>query len=264
VTAEGGAMMRAIHQTIDGEPKILADSISQRQVNTQSEFYKSRLELLGLTPELTRLRLKAGFVLRSRFGEDCLAETVHSGVRQYVLLGAWLETFAYRQPPWSGSLRIFEVYHPVTPQWKRNWLADANVPVPHDVTFIPVDFEKISVATALSQGGVNVRAAVFFSMHGVSQYLTETAIDQTLRFILSLPSPSEVVFSFVASDAVLDSHDVALASDTARFTAIGEPRFLRFLPDQLEPKLTAIGFVRVSVSPRRRPMNATLKAAATV
>jgi O-methyltransferase involved in polyketide biosynthesis len=82
LTAEGAAVMRAIHQTLDGEPKILEDPISPRLVDTQSEFYKSRLELLERLPELTRLRLKATFVMRSRFAEDCPAEAFHKGVCQ--------------------------------------------------------------------------------------------------------------------------------------------------------------------------------------
>ena len=83
-------------------------------------------------------------------------------------------------------------------------------------------------------------------MLGVSQYLTEAAFDQTLNFVLSAPARSEIVFSFVASDAVLSADDVALGREfTARFAAIGEPWLLRFLPDQLVAKLAAMGFSRV-------------------
>lgn len=91
-----------------------------------------------------------------------------------------------------------------------------------------------------------MRAAAFFSMLGVSQYLTETAFDETLRFVLSMPSRSELVFSFLASDAVLTADDIALVEGfSAQFAAIGEPWLLRFLPDQLARKLTAAGFSRV-------------------
>ena len=115
-TAEGALVMRAIHQTLDGEPKILDDPISVQLVDVESDVYKSRLELLGHLPDPTRLRLKATFVMCSRFVEDCLAESVGESVRQYVLLGAGPETFPYRQPPWANSLRIFEVDHPATQQ----------------------------------------------------------------------------------------------------------------------------------------------------
>src|SRR5215472_13102309 len=117
VTAEGAAVMWTIHQTLDGEPKILDDPISPRLIDTQSDFYKSRIELLERLPELTRMQLKATFVMRSRYAEDCLAEVFQKGVRQYVLLGAGLDTFAYRQPPWARSLQIFEIDRPATQGW---------------------------------------------------------------------------------------------------------------------------------------------------
>jgi len=86
LTAEGAAVMRAIHQTHAHQPKILDDPISPRLVDTQSDFYKARLELLERLPEPTRLRLKATFVMRSRFAEDCLKGAFQEGVRQYVML----------------------------------------------------------------------------------------------------------------------------------------------------------------------------------
>jgi methyltransferase (TIGR00027 family) len=246
VTAEGAAVMRTIHQTLDDKPRILDDPISPRLIDTQTDFYKSRLELLERLPELTRMRLKATFVMRSRYAEDCLAEDFHNGVRQYVLLGAGLDTFAYRQPSWAKSLQIFEVDHPATQRWKRRQLADANIPMPGNVALVPVDFEKISLATALAQAGADLRGTTFFSMLGVTQYLTEIAFDQTLRFVLSMPSGSEFVLSFVASDAVLPPDDVALVKAfAAQFGAIGEPWLLRFLPRQLVTKLSDMGFSRV-------------------
>jgi methyltransferase (TIGR00027 family) len=191
VTAEGAAVMRALHQTLDDEPKILDDPISPRLVDTHSDFYQSRLKLLELLPAPTRLRLKATFVMRSRFAEDRLAEAATNGLCQYVILGAGLDTFASRQPSWANSLRIFEVDHPATQQWKRRRLAEAVVSVPENVCFVPIDFEKTSLVTALSQAGLDLKSPIFFSMLGVSQYLTEAAFDQSLRFVLSTPAQSE-------------------------------------------------------------------------
>src|SRR5262252_5671523 len=133
-TAEGAAVMRAIHQTLDSEPKILDDPICVRLVDSQSDIYKSRLELLALLPAPSRLQLKATFVMRSRFAEDCLAQSIGNGVRQYVLLGAGLDTFAYRQPPWASSLRIFEVDYPATQRWKRRRLSESGISVPSNLT----------------------------------------------------------------------------------------------------------------------------------
>jgi methyltransferase (TIGR00027 family) len=253
LTAEGAAVMRAIHQTHAHQPKILDDPISSRLVDTQSEFYKTRLELLERLPEPTRLRLKATFVMRSRFAEDCLKRAFEEGVDQYVMLGAGLDTFSYRQPLWANGLRIFEFDHPATQRWKRRRLAEAEVIVPSNVRFVAVNFEEEALATAVSRAGVDPGAPAFFSMLGVSQFLTESAFDQTLRVVLSMPSPSEFVFSFVATDAVLPPDDVALViAFSAQFAAIGEPWLLRFAPEELVAKLTEIGFPRVShLTPER-------------
>src|SRR5262249_44341422 len=116
-TALGAAARRAIHQLVDEEPKVFADPLAVRLVEaaapgTMAEYLKG-----PCPPELTSSR--AGFVLRSRFAEDELATAAAEGVRQYVLLGAGLDTFAYRQPPFARDLRIFEVDHPDTQTWKR-------------------------------------------------------------------------------------------------------------------------------------------------
>jgi methyltransferase (TIGR00027 family) len=246
VTAESAAVMRALHQKVDGEPKVLDDPISVRLVDPHSDFYRARVELLERLPALTRLRLKATFVMRSRFTEDCLQGSFSDGLRQYVLLGAGLDTFAYRQPSWANALQIFEVDHPATQRWKRRCLVEAGISVPGNIHFVPIDFEKTTLATALSQAGLDFSSATFFSMLGVSQYLTEAALDETLRLVRSAPARSELVFSFIASDAVLPADDVTLVNAlAARNAAIGEPWLLRFLPEQLVVKLTAMGFSEV-------------------
>jgi methyltransferase (TIGR00027 family) len=246
LTPEGAAVMRALHQQLDGDPKILDDPVAARLVDHSSDFYQSRLELLARLPVPTRQRLKSTFVMRSRFAEDCLAESLGSGVRQYVLLGAGLDTFAFRQPSWADTLRVFEVDHPATQRWKRGLLKQAGLSLPANLSFVPTDFKEVSLATALSQARMDNSGPTFLSMLGVSQYLTDTTLDETLKFVLSLPRHSELVFSFVASDAVLTADDVALAKAFSdQFLAIGEPWLSRFVPDQLVAKLTMMGFSKV-------------------
>jgi methyltransferase (TIGR00027 family) len=167
--------MRVLHQMFDDEPKILEHPIAVRLVDKQSTFFKLNQELLEHLPVATRLRFKSAFVIRSRYAEDCLAESLSNGVRQYVVLGAGLDTFAYRQPSWADSLRIFEVDHPATQRWKRRRLAEAGISVPRNVTLVPVDFEKISLAAGLTQAGLDFATPTFFSLLGVSQYLGEEA-----------------------------------------------------------------------------------------
>jgi methyltransferase (TIGR00027 family) len=105
--------------------------------------------------------------MRSRYPEDCLAESFRNGVRQYVVLGAGLDTFAYRQPFWADSLRIFEVDLPATQRWKCRLLKEASISLSNNVGLVPVDFERVPLTTALSQAGLDFGAATFFSLQDV-------------------------------------------------------------------------------------------------
>jgi methyltransferase (TIGR00027 family) len=246
VTALGAAIMRALHQTRDHDPKVLDDRIVPQLVDPESEFYRMRVEFLKRLPLPTRLRFESTFVMRSRYAEDCLADAFDQDVRQYVILGAGLDTFAYRQPPWADSLRILEVDHPATQQWKRRCMAAASISIPLNVTLVPIDFARTSLAEGLSSAGLDFAAPAFFSMLGVSQYLSPEALELTLKYVLSMPSGTEIVFSFVASDAVLPADDVAFVNAIiTQSAAVGEPWLSRFHPDELIAKLTEMGFSHV-------------------
>lgn len=240
-TAEGAAIVRALHQTLDAEPRILDDPIAARLVGHEIERHKRMARLFPFGA-----RLRANFVMRSRYAEDCLAESVGNGVRQYVLLGAGLDTFAYRQPAWAGSLRMFEVDHPATQQWKRAKLAAAGIVVPSNVTLVPVDFERISLREGLAAAGLDFRIPTFFSSLGVTQYLSEETLDLSLNLVLSLPASSEIVFSFVlTASAVSLGERLAAVAFASIAAARGEPWLSRFVPEQLAGKLAAMGFSRV-------------------
>ena len=142
VTAEGVAIQRALHQTLDAAPKILEDPIAPLLVDLASETNKAYIARVESMTSSVRSPFRAVFVMRSRYTEDCLAESLVRGVRQYVILGAGLDTFAYRQPPWANSIRIYEVDHPASQEWKRERLEAAKVRVPENLIFAPIDFEN--------------------------------------------------------------------------------------------------------------------------
>jgi methyltransferase (TIGR00027 family) len=246
LTAEGALIMRALHQMLDDDPKILDDPIAPRLIDREGELYKSRLELLERLPLPLRMGFRAGFVMRSRYTEDCLLESFRNSVQQYVLLGAGFDTFAYRQPPWASLLQIFEVDHPATQRWKLERLAALGISVPANVHIVPVDFEKISLTAGLAVAGIKFTDPIFFSALGVTQYLSEEALDLTLKFILSMPRSSEIAFSFVLADHALPADEADLATAfTTRFASMGEPWLTRFVPTQLVAKLTMMGFSKV-------------------
>src|SRR5262249_45863392 len=127
---------------------------------------------------------RAGFALRARYAEDCLAEGVQNGVRQYVILGAGLDTFAYRQPSWARSLRIYEIDHPITQQWKRDRLKAADITVPRNVRFVPIDFERSLLADALGSTDFAFGVRTLCSWNELQR-----GIQSVERQILSNPHP---------------------------------------------------------------------------
>lgn len=244
-TAEGCAVARAIHQRTAANP-VLNDPVSPLLVDPEGPAYKLWSEFLTRLPTANRLRL-THYLLRSRYAEDCLAEAAGRGVRQFVILGAGLDTFAYRQPAWSRDFRIFEVDHPATQEWKRERLNDARITIPDNTILVPVDFEKITSKLALRNAGFDQSVPAFFSMLGVSQFLTEEALNETLTMVREMGSSSEIVFSFVPPDDTLPEDEAVLTKQFAqRFAAIGEPWLTRPLPNELQKTLRDMGFGTVS------------------
>ncbi|HEU0054704.1 MAG TPA: class I SAM-dependent methyltransferase, partial [Longimicrobium sp.] len=216
-TAHGVAVLRAAHLVIDGEPPVLNDTVAARLFGGDVEAkIRARADEMQ-TPESRGLR--SAVVLRSRFAEDTLRDAVEDGVEQYVLLGAGVDTFAYRQPSWARGLTIIEVDHPASQAGKRAALAGAGIEIPPNVRFADIDFERETLAHGLARRGVDTAKRTFFSWLGVMQYLTREAIEATLRTVLSFPKGSAVVSTFVQPNPDPSSPASRLAEGSA---SIGE------------------------------------------
>jgi methyltransferase (TIGR00027 family) len=186
---------------------------------------------------------RAFMAARSRYAEDELARAVAQGVRQYVVLGAGLDTFAYRNP--YPSLRVFEVDHPATQAWKREQLQAAEIAVPVSMTFVPVDFERQTLEACLAHSGFDFNSPAFFSWLGVTPYLTREACMATLALTAKMPVSSGVVFDFAIDPALLNAGQrQALAALSERVAAAGEPFQLFFDPGELQDELKSLGFHR--------------------
>ena len=234
--------MCALHQTIDGDPKILWDPIAPRLIEAEDD----RRWMAPLLEHPFAKGWRAGFALRARYAEDCLAASVRRGATQYVILGAGLDTFAYRQPSWASLVRIFELDQGITQQWKRDKLRAAGLAPPSNVTFVPLDFERVSIGSGLMAAGFVFDAKTLCSCMGVTQYLSPAAIDATLQFVLALPRESEIVFSFVVPQEAVSGVEADALLVAARHAAdAGEPWLTRFRPENLIAKLGAMGFSQV-------------------
>lgn len=240
-TSEGAAVHRAVHQLFDDEPKILLDPITLRLVEMPVG--------IDLHVEASR-QVRSRLVLRSRYAEDCLAEAVaERAIGQYLILGAGLDTFAFRQPLCVRSIQIFEVDHPVTQHDKIERLKAADLHAPTNLHFVPVDFESMSLNDALRSTGFDFDSPTFCSWLGVTYYLSEEAIDRALEVIRLLQRGSEIVFEYMIPLEMLpNSAQEEIAADEIRKKAMGinEPILTRFIPAELAAKLRRMGFSEVT------------------
>jgi methyltransferase (TIGR00027 family) len=236
-TAYGVAMLRAAHQIVDDAPPILADPVIARLLGPDTEA-RIRGEFDRLQSPAAR-GLRSHIALRARFTEDELAAAVPRGVNQYVVLGAGLDTFAYRQPEWAGGLEIIEVDHPASQAAKREALPRAEIAIPANVRYADIDFERETLASGLARCGVSRARLTFFSWLGVTMYLTRDAIDAVLATIATFPRGSEVVLTFAQPRAEDDGDGGRLAATAA---AIGEPWLSYFEPAEMAAMLSRHGF----------------------
>src|SRR6185437_1607688 len=188
-TARGAAAYRALHQMLDGGV-IFRDPLASKLLDDET---RPRLDDIAADDSLRPWRLF--IAARSRFSEDALAASVAGGVRQVVILGAGLDTFSLRNPHGDQGVRVFEVDHPATQEWKRGRLQRAGLAVPASLTFVPIDFERESLADGLKAAGFRADHPAFFQWLGVVPYLTHEAVSATLEFIAGVAG-SEVVFDY--------------------------------------------------------------------
>ncbi len=238
-TARGAALQRAAHQLLE-VPPVFEDPLALRIFGAKGVAWLGR--------NLDRYRtdgaraMRAFLVMRSRFAEDELARAVARGVRQYVVLGAGLDTFAYRNP-YGSRLKVFEVDHPATQKWKRSRLREQDIAIPRSLTFAPVDFEKQKLAARLKAAGFRSNRPAFFSWLGVTIYLTADAVRETSRFAASCAKGSGLVFDFAPPAAELGEQErSAVTARAAQLAKIGEPWLSYFSPGPLADELRALGF----------------------
>jgi methyltransferase (TIGR00027 family) len=232
---------RAAHQLLD-DPPVLVDPLAIRIIGSKSA------DALRADPKrhergpFSRY-LRAFLAARSRFAEDQLARFRWGGGRQYIVLGAGLDTSAYRDPDSSHPLLVWEVDHPSAQAWKRQRLEEAGIAIPAELRFAPVDFERESLDEALSSAGFDGRQPAFFSWLGVTPYLTRDAVMATLKYIAEVTANGGgVVFDYGLSPSRFNVvQRLVFEAVAARVCAVGEPWRTFFEPDKLTADLRGLG-----------------------
>ena len=199
-TAFRVALRRAVHQVID-RPTVFDDPLAITILGPRGQD-ELQAEIARSNTSFSR-SLRAFVAVRSRFAEDELAKAVARGVRQYVVLGAGLDTFSYRNTFADAGLRVFEVDHPATQSWKRQLLEAANMNVPAEAVLVAVDFERQQLPEAPALAGFRAEEGAFFAWLGVTPYLTDIAFNSTLAFIASVQPQSGVVFDYTVARSAL-------------------------------------------------------------
>ncbi|HET7016226.1 MAG TPA: SAM-dependent methyltransferase [Streptosporangiaceae bacterium] len=244
-TAMTAAAARAAHLIVDHEPVIFADTLAGPLLGDRADELLDYHRLNGSHPVLASARGQV--VYRSRYTEDALAAAAQErGVAQYVVLGAGLDSFAYRSPL-AGDLATFEVDHPATQEWKRGQLAAAGIRVPDMVAFVPLDFERQgagSLMDSLVGGGFDPARPALISWLGVTMYLTLDAIEAVLGVIGGGFAPgTELILDYMLPAGLRDAIADSYVEQVAPFAASrGEP-WLTFLgPAEVAAMLTKAGF----------------------
>ncbi len=237
------AAARAAHLIVDGAPVIFADTLAMAILGDQAEEYVSYHRVHGAHVVLSGARGQV--TCRSRYAEDSLALAVGRGTTQYVILGAGLDSFAYRSAL-AGRVRVFEVDQPATQQWKCALLAAAGIALPGNLSLVPVDFETDSLAQCLVRAGFDRTRPAFVSWLGVTMYLTGAAIGQTLAEVGGFGQETEVVADYMLPAGLRDEAGASYAEQVMPVAAQrGEPWLSLLSPHDMSVLFADHGFGQV-------------------
>ncbi len=239
-TAVGAAGHRAAHQALEAGA-VHPDPLALRILGDDAE---EAIRLARERPERRALRLF--IAMRSRFAEDCAHCAVESGVRQVLVLGAGLDTFAYRLERREG-LRVFELDHPATQRDKRRRLEEAGIAEPQHLAYVAHDFEHGGMTAALEAENLELSKRTFVLWLGVTPYLSEDAVYATLGELARFPGGAEVVFDYAnppqaIEDEVVRGFHKAMADQVA---ASGEPFRCYLDAPALHERARALGYVDI-------------------
>lgn len=240
-TATDVAALRALHQLFD-DPKVFDDPLA---LHMTDQTPASLISYARRTDARGGRCFRAYINVRSRFVEDELANAVASGVTQCVILGAGFDTLAYRNR-YGSSLAIFEVDLPATQRTKQMRLKEKRIPLPPNVTFVPIDLERTTLGEAMAATCFKPQHPAFFSWIGVTPYLTSASVTGTLEFVAALVPGSGAVFDFFVPLDLLDDDERKIYQTLADQVAVLDQPYRFFIePQCLMEQLRAMGFRRI-------------------
>ena len=197
----------------------------------------------ALVRKLVNTHIAPSPLCRAAYTEQALKTAALAGTKQYVILGAGLDTFAFREPEFLSKHKVFEVDHPLTQKDKQERIARAGWTVPDNLAFVPVDFAKNSLTERLTAAGFDPSAKSFFSWLGVTYYLSAESIEKTLSELSSLCADgSSLVFDY-PDENFFDATEKRVQNTIMMAKAGGEPMQSAFSYPELEKLLEKHGFL---------------------
>lgn len=269
-TAQFVAMQRAHHHLFAPEPKLLEDHLALPISGlADGVAVKAAMDgLIGSFAQLGSRDVAAAFVEqiehsvcgRSRVVEHRLQQRQSSGLGQVLILGAGLDTLAFRRADLLAEFEVIEVDHPDTQGLKRSALARANIDVPENVRFVAFDFENQTLGEALAEGGVDPQVPALFTWLGVNMYLTDETVKATLKVLGGFAKGSEAVMDFVPEESATLENAVEDSITQLRKVVeqMGEPMKSRYKPEALESRLREAGFSQVEFYSAKRIVDEVL------
>jgi methyltransferase (TIGR00027 family) len=239
-TAVGAAGHRAAHQVLE-RGLVFADPLALSILGPEAD---EALALARDRPERRPLRLF--IAMRSRFAEDSARRAIRDGMRQVLVLGAGLDTFAYRLEP-AGGLAFYELDHPATQADKRRRLARAQIAEPAHLAYVAHDLEQGPMTETLKAAGFDPGRRTFVLWLGVTPYLTAEAVFATLGELARWPGGAEVVFDYAnPPDRIREAATRNFHQQMAeRVAASGEPFRCYLDTAALHERVRALGFAEI-------------------
>lgn len=235
------AAARAAHLRYDPGPHLLVDDFAEGFLGEQAE---------GLIPNYADdgyfilIENRLAFPLRSRYAEDRLAAAYRKGVRQLVILGAGLDSYALRRPSNQPELRIFEVDHPSTQRWKTARMRELDWEIPECLRMVPCDFEKSRVSEVLRAAAFEADEPAIVSWLGVVYYLQPETAQRALVDLREILTPgSEVIFDYqFPFEDLPERYQDVFTRMNAYLEDVGEPQHTRYRPDALREVILGAGY----------------------
>ena len=202
-SAQMVAVVRAAHVAYDDSPPIFNDHLALDLMDPSSRTAMPQ----WCPPNKGDDGGPSGYAyvpFRQHYAEEGLKAAYQKGIRQYVILGAGLDSYAFRQPNEQTDLQIFEVDHPDTQTHKRQRISELDWITPINLIFTPCDFEQTKLRDALHDVGFDRTQPTFFSWLGVTMYLSPESVSDSFAEVAWLSSPdSEIAFEFGLPTATL-------------------------------------------------------------